>query len=158
MKNFFACLLLALLSACGFHLQGRTALPAALRIVLLEADDPQTDFAFSLQQSLQASGTTVTTAAKAGATVIRIERDQLIERVLAVSSRNIPREYELTYHVRLSVRQGDKELLAGRDYELSRDFSFDERAVLAKEREKELLRRALAQDLAATVLRQLSSL
>jgi outer membrane lipopolysaccharide assembly protein LptE/RlpB len=41
---------------------------------------------------------------------------------------------------------------------VSREFSFDERAVLAKEREQEVLRAALARDLAGVVLNRLASL
>jgi outer membrane lipopolysaccharide assembly protein LptE/RlpB len=41
---------------------------------------------------------------------------------------------------------------------LSRDFSFDERVLLAKEREEAILREALASDLVGIVMRRLSSL
>jgi outer membrane lipopolysaccharide assembly protein LptE/RlpB len=43
-------------------------------------------------------------------------------------------------------------------FELSRIYSFDETELLAKEREKDTLRAALARDMASVVLRRLSSL
>ena len=80
------------------------------------------------------------------------------ERVLSVSARNIPREYELTYRVEFGVQKGGVELLAPREASLTRDFTFDETILLAKEREQRLLEDALARDLAAIVMRQLAAL
>jgi outer membrane lipopolysaccharide assembly protein LptE/RlpB len=41
---------------------------------------------------------------------------------------------------------------------VTRDYSYDEAAVLAKQREQAVLREALARDLAGLVLRRLASL
>ncbi len=41
---------------------------------------------------------------------------------------------------------------------MTREYSFDERALLAKERERELLQQALADDLVALVMRRLAAL
>jgi LPS-assembly lipoprotein len=40
----------------------------------------------------------------------------------------------------------------------TRDYSFDETAILAKEQEQEIIRRALAHDIAALVLRRLAAI
>ena len=48
--------------------------------------------------------------------------------------------------------------MADEELRLTRDLSFDETQILAKEREQETLRAALAQDLAALVLRRLAAL
>jgi outer membrane lipopolysaccharide assembly protein LptE/RlpB len=90
--------------------------------------------------------------------VLSIERDELIERVASVSARNVPREYELTYIVRFSVRLGDEQRVQAEDVRVSRDFSFDERIALAKDREREQLRAALAEEAAVIVLQRLASL
>jgi outer membrane lipopolysaccharide assembly protein LptE/RlpB len=50
------------------------------------------------------------------------------------------------------------ELIAPQKLELTRDFSFDETALLAKQREQAILREALARDLAGLVVRRLASL
>jgi outer membrane lipopolysaccharide assembly protein LptE/RlpB len=60
--------------------------------------------------------------------------------------------------VRFSVSTADKELLAPQDISASRSYSFDERLLLAKEHEEQILRQAMAHDLADIVMRQLSSL
>jgi LPS-assembly lipoprotein len=78
--------------------------------------------------------------------------------VLSVSALNQPNEYEVTYTVRFAVRAGDKELLPAQDVSATRTYSFDERLLLAKDREEEILRQDMARDLADMVMRRLSSL
>ena len=60
--------------------------------------------------------------------------------------------------MRIEVESGGKTLLPAEQFAVSRDLSFDESALLAKEREQEVLRAALARDLAGVVMRRLSSL
>ena len=55
------------------------------------------------------------------------------------------------------MRRG-KDLLAEQEISLARDYSFDERALLAKEHEEAILREALARDLVSLIMRRLSSL
>lgn len=146
------------LAGCGFRLQGRVPLSSALTITHVEAEDIQSDFVQDLRRSLLASGVRLASSAEQATAVIEVQRDELTERILSVSARNIPREYELTYSVRIRVMRGERELLASEDISVTRDFSFDERTLLAKEREKETLRAALARDLVGIVMRRLSSL
>ena len=147
-----------LLSGCGFQLQGRARLPALMAVVRVDASDAQSDFVQELQRALRASGAKLSTDPREAATTLRIERDELSQRVLSVSSRNIPAEYELTYSVRFSVRTGIAESLPAEDIAVSREFSFDESKLLAKQREQDLLREALARDLVGMVMRRLSTL
>lgn len=149
---------LLLLAGCGFQLQGRQVLPARLATLQLEVADRQSDFSRALRQSLDSSGARLVDKAAADGTVVRILRDAMDERVLSVDARNIPTDYELTYEVEVSVRSGTEELMAPETFSLSRIYSFDERKLLAKEREKDLLREALARDMANVVLRRLSAL
>jgi outer membrane lipopolysaccharide assembly protein LptE/RlpB len=151
-----ACLLV--LAGCGFQLQGRQMLPASLASLQLEAVDRQSDFARALRSSLAASGATLVATAAANGTVVRILRDELTERVLSVDARNIPTDFELTYEVEVTVRAGTQDLMAPETFSLSRIYSFDERKLLAKEREKDILREALARDMASVVSRRLSAL
>jgi LPS-assembly lipoprotein len=90
--------------------------------------------------------------------VIRILGDGTSERVLTVSVRNIPTAYELSYTVRVTVSIDGRELMAPEQQTVSREYSFDETALLAKERERDTLTAALADDLVRLVMRRLSSL
>ena len=97
------------------------------------------------------------TAPTGEAAVLRIERDELLERVASVSARNVPREYELTYVVRYSLSLGGQTRIDAEEVSVSRDFTFDETAALAKDRERDLLREALARELSGVVLARLAS-
>ena len=148
----------ALLSACGFQLQGRTPLPESLKVTFVQADDQQSDFVQGLRKALITSGAQLAASSEGASGTVRIVRDEVQRNVLSVSARNTPREYEVRYTVRFSVRAGDKELLPEQEVALSRDYSFDERNLLAKEHEEAILREALARDLVGIVMRRLASL
>ena len=62
------------------------------------------------------------------------------------------------YAVEYSVSTSAEELIPTQKLELTRDYSYDSTAVLAKEREQAILREALARDLAGLVVRRLGSL
>ena len=147
-----------LLAGCGFHLQGRQPLPEAFSYTFVDTQDEQTDFVQDLRKALIASGVKVIrTQGSSGATV-SVHEDELSERILSVSARNIPTEYELTYRVRFSVVSAGKTLIDKEEISATRDISFDEAQLLAKERETEILREALARDLVALVMRRIASL
>lgn len=161
MKARVAALLVvvSLFAACGFHLQGRQPLPDSLRRVQIEADETQSDFVSSLRNSLATAGAVVVAQKGEGVARIRVLRDEVTDRVLTVSSRNLPTDYELTYEVRVSVDGPDgRPLMEPEDFMLTRVYSFDERRLLAKEREKDLLLVAMARDMTSVVLRRLGSL
>jgi LPS-assembly lipoprotein len=145
------------LAGCGFHLQGRVALPRSLATAHLEAGDRQSDFYSSLRAALTAAGSQLDTETADTATV-RILEDNSSERVLTVSARNTPTAYLLSYHVKLAVEYQGRELLPAEEHTLTREYSFDETQLLAKERESDILRQALADDLVALVMHRLAAL
>jgi LPS-assembly lipoprotein len=146
------------LSACGWRLQGTAKLPQTMAVAYVETDDRYTDFNRALQDALRASGARLAADPKDAIAIVRILRDESGQRVLSVSARNTPEEYEVFYAVEYSVASRDGELIAPQQLELTRDYSYDTTAVLAKQREQAILREALARDLAALVLRRLASL
>ena len=148
----------ALLAACGFQLQGRLGLSPQLERVEVRVADRHSDFTRALRRSLRASGARLVEEAGADGAVVRIIEDRFTENVLSVDARNIPTDYELIYQVEVEVRRGAAELMAPEPFQLTRIYSFNETRALAKEREKDVLREALARDLASVVLRRLASL
>lgn len=154
-----ALLLLALLAlpGCGFRLQGRHDLPRSLAAVRIDTQDQQSDFYDALRASLLTAGARLEGAPEAVAT-IRILEDGTAERVLTVSARNTPTAYQLSYRVKVAVEFQGRELMPPEEHTVSREYSFDESALLAKERERDALAQALAEDLAALVMRRLATL
>lgn len=147
-----------LLGACGFHLEGHTPLPAAVRTPYVEAQDRQSEFVQSLRRALLSNGAQLAPQKDKASAVVAILKDEVKRRVLSVSNLNQPNEYEVTYTVSFSVTAGSRELLAPQEVSATRTYSFDERLLLAKGHEEEVLRGAMAQDLAQMVMRRLSRL
>ena len=158
MKWGLTSFLVLLLAGCGFHLQGRQPLPVAFEYTYIDTKDEQTDFVLDLRKALSASGAKVIRTQGTPGATITVHEDVLSEKILSVSARNIPTEYELTYKVEFSVTAAGKELIAHEEISATRDLSFDETQLLAKEREQEILREALARDLVALVMRRLAAL
>jgi LPS-assembly lipoprotein len=148
----------ALVAGCGFQLQGRTALPAVVKSPYVEAPDRQSEFVQSLRHSLLSNGAQLVQDRTRATAVVSILKDSVARRVLSVSALNQPNEYEVTYTIGFSVTAGDKELLPAQELSATRTYSFDERLLLAKGHEEEILRRDMAHDLADRVMRRLASL
>jgi LPS-assembly lipoprotein len=146
------------LSACGWRLQGTSKLSQTMKVTYVDAEDRYTEFNRALRDRLRASGAQLAERAGDATAVVRIMKDESGQRVLSVSARNTPEEYEVFYAVEYSVASGGAELIPRQRLELTRDYSYDTTAVLAKQREQAMLREALAQDLAGLVLRRLASL
>jgi LPS-assembly lipoprotein len=157
MKRFLAPFLV-LLASCGFHLQGRQPLPAQFAYTYVDTKDEQTDFVQDLRKALLASKVNVIRTRNSATATIAVNDDELTERILSVSAQNIPTECELTYKVTFSVISDGKTLIDKEEISATRDISFDEAQLLAKEREQEILRAALARDLVALVMRRLAAL
>lgn len=146
------------LSACGFRLQGRAPLPEILWNAQVIAQDPQTDFVQGLRRALITSGGKLTNSDEQATGKVRIHKDAYTRKILSVSAQNTPREYEITYTVEFSVDGKAGEVLPSQKVEITRDFSFNEARLLAKENEEAILREGMARDLVAIVMRRLSSI
>ena len=145
-----------LLCGCGFHLEGRVALPQAIRRPYIEAPDQQSDFVQSLRRQMVISGARPVDSRDQATAVVDIIDDAVTSRVLSVTAQNRPAEYEVTYTVRFAVVAGGRELLAPQQVSSMRSYSFDESLLLAKEHEEAILQQAMGQDLADIVMRRLS--
>jgi LPS-assembly lipoprotein len=149
---------MTLMAGCGFQLRGQAPLPAALATPYLESGDHYSPLYAALASRLRAAGAKLVIDPAAASAVIHLHRDETGRELLSVSARNTPGEYEVYYTVEYSVSAGGSELLARKQVTLTRDFSYDEAAVLAKEHEEQSLRAALADELAGLMLRRLAAL
>jgi len=149
----------ATMVGCGWQLRGTTHLPPLMVRTYVDSADRYSDFDRALRERLQASGAQLTDDRSDATAIIRVRKDQTGQRVLSVSAQNKPQEYEVYYAIEYSVQAApDKELIGPQTLELTQDYSYAETAVLAKQREEESLRQALARDLAGLVLRRLAAL
>jgi LPS-assembly lipoprotein len=150
--------LASLLVGCGWQLQGTNKLSPVMATTYVDTDDRYTDFNRALRDRLEASGARLANNKNDATAVVKIIKDESGQRVLTVSGRNTPEEFEVFYSIEYSVEGRTEELIPPQRVELTRDYNFDERLVLAKQREQAVLREALARDLAGLVVRRLAAL
>lgn len=149
-------ILVSLLGACGFQLQGATEVPPEMAKTYLDATDTYTEFYRDLAFALKQRGIELTSSASEADTVLRIRRDETGQRVLSVSAQNVPREYEVFYTVSYTLSI-DGEIRSGADeLTMTRDYTWDETQVLGKAREEAILRSALVDSLVRAVLTRLA--
>lgn len=148
----------AALCGCGFRLAGSDSLPAIMARPYLSLKDPYTDFSREFEHELKSAGAAPQLAREGATAFVEVTKDLVEQRTLAVSAKNIPTEYELTYTVTFSVKVADKELLVPQTISLSRDFSFNETLQLAKSNEADILRQQMARDLVSIAMHRLTSL
>jgi len=147
----------ALLASCGFHLRGAVDYPPGMAVTYIEATDRYTPFYRKVKAALRQGGVRVTANAGEAGAVLKILQDETGERVLSVSARNTPREYDVYYIVRYSLQVDGREALPAQQLVLTRDYTWDETQVLGKDAEGEVIRQALADDMVGMVTRRLSS-
>jgi LPS-assembly lipoprotein len=145
------------LAGCGFHLQGSGSLPAAMGKTYVATQHEHSDFLLARTDTLRQRGAEVLRAPDDSAATLDIAADETGQRVLSVSARNIPREYEVFYSVTFSLQVAGKSVVDHETLVVTRSYTFDERQVLAKAAEEEVLRRALAEDLARRVMRRIEA-
>lgn len=111
-----------------------------------------------LQARLRAAGVQLVESPENATAVMSITIDETDQRVLSVSTRNVPTEFEVYYTVEYALISGEESLLAPQYLTLTRDYTYDEILVLGKAREEAMMRDSIVQDLVRVVLKQLSSL
>ena len=147
-----------LLAGCGFQLRGAVTVPPEMSRTFIETDDRHSLFYRGLRDRLQTAGVEIVDSPVDATATFSITSDNTNQRVLSVSARNVPTEYEVYYTVVYGVVTRERSLLPLRSQTLTRDYTWDETRVLGKEKEEQVLREAIVDDLIRIVLFQLSGI
>ena len=124
----------------------------------IATDDRYSSFLRALEVELRAAGVDLVDAASDATATFTIVFDQTSQRVLSVSARNVPTEYEVYYTISYSLDSGSDTMMPLQTLTLTRDYIYDSTLVLGKAREEELLREAIVDDLVRIVMKQISTL
>lgn len=146
------------LAGCGFHLQGALTTPPEMQRTYIAAADRYSDFYRAFRSALRTAGVTLVDSPNDATATFTILFDDTGQRVLSVSARNVPTEYEVFYTVEYALDAGTASLLERQTLTLTRDYTYDPTLVLGKAKEETQLRDAIVRDLVRLVLRQISTL
>jgi LPS-assembly lipoprotein len=124
----------------------------------IAAQDRHSLFYRELRRQLREAGVQLADIPDDATATLTISVDETNQRVLSVSTRNVPTEYEVYYSIEYSVDSGDTNLLRRQFITLTRDYTYDETLVLGKAHEEQLLREAIVEDLVRIVFKQLGTL
>ncbi len=124
----------------------------------IATEDRYSQFYRAFEKRMLASGVELTESAVDATAIFSISFDITAQRVLSVSARNVPTEYEVYYTIAYSLESGANNLLPQQTLTLTRDYTYDSTLVLGKAREEELLRKAIVDDLVRIVMKQISTL
>lgn len=132
--------------------------PAEMQRTYIATEDRHSLFYRELRIALQDAGVNLVDSPANATATLSITIDETDQRVLSVSARNVPTEYEVYYLIRYSIESGSERLLDPQELTVTRDYTYDELLVLGKAHEEELLRNACVEDLVRIVLKQISAL
>ena len=156
-----ACCCALLTGGCGFHLAGQQPLPEPLTSVYIDMVNPYRVATPPLETALQArivarNGQVKSDESKARSVLRLSELSETLE-ALAVGLDGVALEYRLVTHVTFELHDHDRVLVPAHDQSVSRDYSFNVTAVLAKEEEEDRLRNYMQNELAELILLRLEA-
>jgi LPS-assembly lipoprotein len=148
-------LLVALLSACGWHLRGNIVLPDNINSVYIDNRARSTELEDDLITLLKSNGVAVSQSGAADLTIIVLEFKQN-RRVNSLNSNTIVREYELTTEAEYEIKNAAGATLLAPDIaQLNRIYTFDQNAVVSAAEEERIIQRELRLELAQQIVRRL---
>ena len=141
-------------AACGFHWRGAATLDPALNPIAIDPLRAGSALLPPLRRALVDAGAVLAPIGDAQ-TVLRITADVAGQRVVAVTPQGQPREAELFYTVEFELVGADGVVVQRRELTLRREFAIDERDILGKTHEAEVLSDALLEEMVANIVRLL---
>ncbi len=146
---------LALLAGCGFQLRGTANLPFDTIVV----PGAGGGIALDLKRNIQ-SGTNskVVDNVKDAQAVLQFTEEVRAKEILSLTATGRVREFRLVYRVGFRVHDGKGgEFLPANSIQLTRDVTFNDAEILAKEAEEALLYRDMQFDMVQQVMRRLEA-
>lgn len=146
-------LALAAAAGCGFQLRGQAQLP--FETLFIPGNTP---LAVELKRNVSAASRTrlVATPGEAQA-VFGLAQEQRDKIILSFNTAGRVSEYQLRYRVafRVTDAKGGQVYLPTSEIQLTRDVSYSDEQVLAKEAEEQQLYRDMQRDMVQLILRRL---
>lgn len=157
MRQFYIFILLLVgLSACGFQMRGTQSITTANISNLNLYSASAAGLSREVKSQLQMAGVAISSAADF---TLALENETYKRTVLSVSpSTGKVEEYQLTLTARMSLsKAGVDDLLSYELISVSRDYLYDEGALLGKTSEENMLKVDLRRQAAARIIRRLNA-
>jgi LPS-assembly lipoprotein len=144
-----------LLAGCGFQLRGTAQLPFASVYVPGATGGIALDLARNIEAGTNAK---VVGDPKQAEAILEFTGEAREKEILSLTGTGRVREFRLRYRVGFRVHDGKGNLYVPQNtLELTRDVTFNDAEVLAKENEEQLLFRDMQGDMVQQIMRRLAS-
>ncbi|MEZ5543022.1 MAG: hypothetical protein R3F42_13415 [Pseudomonadota bacterium] len=159
LSPFILLLLVAvLLAGCGFHLRGSADLPPAMAVTHIQGIRPFGTLADDFSAALRLRGVKVTDRAHLATALLQIIEDRTDKDVLSVDIHGNVLEYELRQTIRFAVTAADgTTVVPEQSVALSRDYIFSSTDVLGKQREEQVVRATLQENLVGMAMLRIAA-
>ena len=148
-------LLAVIIAACGFQLRGTAEVP----FKTLYLPGATAGIALDLKRQIQAgTDAKVIDDPKQAEAILQFSHEAREKQILSLTGTGRVREFRLLYRVGWRVHDGKGgDYVPQTSFELTRDVSFNDAEVLAKEAEEQLLFRDMQGDMVQLIMRRLSA-
>jgi len=143
-------------AACGFQLRGQSKLPFETLYVGIPDISP---LGIELKRNIIAGTHTKLARDQAGAqAILEVTSEERAKSILSFDTGGRVREFQLRYVLRFRVHDPKgRDYLPQNEIRITRDISFNDAQVLAKEQEELLLFRDMQSDMVQQILRRLAA-
>jgi LPS-assembly lipoprotein len=145
--------MLALLSACGFHLRGLADIP--FKSIYVEGN--KNPISQDVIRALKNNGVEISKEVDKAEVAVEIMNDTTVKRILSLGGGvGVVREFELLHVMTFRMRNTKNELWdAPQTIENRRDFSYNDSEILAKTYEETMIYENMRQDAIREVIRRI---
>ncbi|HUG77807.1 MAG TPA: LPS assembly lipoprotein LptE [Burkholderiales bacterium] len=153
--RLFVLVLSLVLAGCGFRLRGTAEVPFD-RVYIPNAN---AGLAFDLKRNIErGTNAEVVDDPKAADAILEFIEESREKHILSLTAAGRVREFQLRYRVGFRVHDGRGAAYVPQDtIQLTRDLTFNDAEVLAKEAEEQLLFRDMQADMVQQILRRLAA-
>lgn len=144
-----------LLAGCGFRLRGTAEVP----FETIHVPGATAGIALDLKRNIEAgTRARVVDDPKAAQALVQFTEEARSREILSLTSAGRVREFQLRYRVGFRVHDGKGgEFVPASVIQLTRDMTYSDAEILAKEQEEQLLFRDMRTDMVQQILRRLAS-
>lgn len=144
-----------LLAGCGFRLRGTAHVP----FETIHVPGATAGIALDLKRNIEAgTRARVVDDPKAAQALLQVTEEARSREILSLTSAGRVREFQLRYRVGFRVHDGKGgEFVPASVIQLTRDMTYSDAEILAKEQEEQLLFRDMRTDMVQQILRRLAT-
>ena len=148
-------LIVATLSACGFHLRG----PSEIPFESISIEGNTLVISRDLRQALETSNIAILQSPKDAELRLELVGEENEKRILSLAGTGTVNEYELYYRIHYRTKLAGQELWSDvYTIESRRDYTYSDATLLAKQTEEQKLNENMQDDVLNGLMRRLSSL